>query len=237
MLDLDVCRSCLKKDSERLNLFQCKLTLKWPLKLSECYELCTNIKLTKDDILPQNICIDCLNKLREAYLFYKQSVESEKILKSKLDADKIIQQEEIKSSSRDEINSTENSENSNLGLSVGKKHEIVDQSNIKRRSSRKKKEIKINEEDPIAITTNTTEPAEVNDNINNNNIEDLDDYNDEEDEVPISELFDVNKRANRVIHSCGYCTKTYSKYLYHRNRVAKFNKFLFLTFRISKYAG
>lgn len=214
MLDLDVCRSCLKKDSERLNLFQCKLTLKWPLKLSECYELCTNIKLTKDDILPQNICIDCLNKLREAYLFYKQSVESEKILKSKLDADKTIQQEEIKSSSGDEINTTDNSENSNSGPSVGKKHVNVDKSNIKRRSLRKKKEIKINEEDPIAITTNTAEPPEVNDNNNNNNVEDLDGDSEEEDEVPISELFDINKSASRAIHACGYCEKTYSKYLY-----------------------
>lgn len=79
MHDLNTtCRTCLTTNANEL--VSINSTIESDVRIIDYFQYFLHINVLECDKLPQNICLNCLDKLLEVQKFYTQCIESEKIL-------------------------------------------------------------------------------------------------------------------------------------------------------------
>ncbi|KAG8223345.1 hypothetical protein J437_LFUL001223, partial [Ladona fulva] len=75
-----VCRCCLQKESELLNIFE-EIAIGDPLSFAVLVENCIGIEIISGDGLPKYICTKCSTDVTKFFDFKKMCLQSEKILR------------------------------------------------------------------------------------------------------------------------------------------------------------
>jgi hypothetical protein len=78
----NVCRTCLSQNINIKPIFSMEPILEEQLTLCDMLMICASVTIFKDDGLPENICLNCIEELRKAFCFKRMCEKSDTTLRN-----------------------------------------------------------------------------------------------------------------------------------------------------------